>query len=100
MATGITISQPTQELTHGMPKTDQLVSMNLALTEALETLKLNLAGLIRPRQLMADSIQTIQIEPTSYLLVYLPFEVSSHEFIQPDINLAINKNQLSLASNL
>jgi hypothetical protein len=100
LATGITISQPTQELTHGMPKTDQLVSMNLALTEALETLKLNLADLIRPRRLMADSIQHIQIEPKSYLLVYLPFEIGSHEFIQPDINLAINKNQLSLASNL
>ena len=100
LATGITISQPTQKLTHGMPKTDQLVSMNLGLTEALETLKLNLAGLIRPRQLMVDSIQHIQIEPQSYLLVYLPFEVSSHEFIQPDINLAINKNQLNLASNL
>jgi ribosomal protein L37AE/L43A len=100
LATGITISQPTQELTHGMPKTDQLVSMNLSLTEALETLKLNLASLIRPRQLMVDSIQAIRIESKSYLLVYLPFEVSSHEFIQPDINLAINKNQLSLASNL
>jgi hypothetical protein len=100
LATGITISQPTQQLTRGLPKTDQLVSVNLPLKEALETLKINLASLIRPRQLMVDTIQEIQITPKSYLLVYLPFEVGPHEYIQADLNLAINKNQLSLASNL
>jgi Zn-finger nucleic acid-binding protein len=100
LARGITISQPTHKLIRGMPKTDQLVAVNLPLKEALETLKINLASLIRPRQLMVDSIQEIQIDPKSYLLVYLPFEVGPHEFIQPDLNLAINKNQLNLASNL
>ncbi len=100
LATGITVSQPTEQLTRGMPKTDQLVSVNLPLREALETLKLNLANFIRPKQLMLDVIQDIEIKPKSYVLVYIPFNIGPHEFIQPDLNLAINKNQLQLAGNL
>lgn len=100
LASGITISQPTDKLTRGMPKTDQLVSVNLPLQEALETLKLNLAELIRPRKAMADCISKVNITPESFLLVYLPFDVGPHDLVQPEINLAINKNQLNLAKNL
>lgn len=100
LAVGITISQPTRKLKRGMPKSDQLVSVNLPLREALETLKLNLADLIRPRRRMVDSIEAIRIEPRSFLLTYLPFEVGPHDYVQPEINLAINKNQLQLSKNL
>ncbi|MGD9212222.1 MAG: hypothetical protein PVI90_15680 [Desulfobacteraceae bacterium] len=100
LATGITVAQPTQNLSAGMPLNDKLVSVNLPLKEALDTLKLNLANLIRPRKLMADKIKDIQINPKSFLLVYLPFEERAHEFIQSELNLAINKNQFNLAGNL
>ena len=31
---------------------------------------------------------------------YLPFEVRHHDLVQPDFNIAINRNQLALAGNL
>lgn len=96
----MTVSQPTQELASGIPQNHELISVNLPLQEGLETLKLNLANLIRPRRLMIDSIHNIRIEPRSHCLVYLPFEDGPHELIQPNLNLAINKNQLNLSKNL
>ncbi len=100
LTSGITVSQPLQELTPGTPQSDRLISANLPLEEAIETLKLNLANLIRPIQVMAANIQAIHIKPKRCLLVYIPFEERVHEFVQPDLTLAINKNQLALASNL
>jgi hypothetical protein len=99
VATSLTVAQPMIELEPRMPE-GRMHPVNLPLQEALETLKLNLANFMRPRQAVVDRIQEIQITPTSYLLVYLPFEERQHEWVLPSINLAINKNQLALASNL
>jgi hypothetical protein len=99
LATGLTVAQPMGDLKPRLPE-GQLHPVNLPLQEALETLKLNLANFMRPRQAAVDRIQEIQINPTSYLLVYLPFEERFHELVLPSINLAINKNQLALAENL
>jgi hypothetical protein len=45
-------------------------------------------------------LKDIAIKPESYILVYIPFVEQHHEFIQPALNLTLNKNQLLLASNL
>jgi hypothetical protein len=73
---------------------------NLPLSEAAETLKLNLAGFIKPLERMATLLSAITVTPRKALLVYLPFEDRPHELVSTDLNLAINKNQLALAGNL
>lgn len=99
IATSLTVAQPMQDLEPEMPE-GRLHPVNLALAEALETLKLNLANFMRPRKAVVNRIQQIHIAPLSYLLVYLPFEERQHEYVLPWMNLAINKNQLALADNL
>jgi hypothetical protein len=66
----------------------------------VESLKLNLANFMRPRDKMTELIADIEIVPETYLLAYIPFNEDHHELIQPDINLAINRNMLGLAKNL
>jgi hypothetical protein len=74
--------------------------VNLPVSESVETLKLNLAGFLRPKKLMADRIAQIQIKPSRYLLTYLPFDIRHHDLVQTTFNIAINRKQLALAGNL
>jgi hypothetical protein len=49
---------------------------------------------------MAELLPRIAIRPRNALLVYLPFEDRPHELVSASLNVAVNKNQLSLAGNL
>ena len=99
LATSITLSQPPEELVF-KPPAGRLLPVNLPLKEAAETLKLSLASFMKPRQTANERLPDITITPKSFLLVYLPFHEGHHEFLQPQLHLAINKNQLALAKNL
>jgi hypothetical protein len=99
LATSITLSQPPEDLVFKLPK-ERTLPVNLPLKEAVETLKLNLANFMKPRQTVIERLPGIKITPKSYLLVYLPFNEGHHEFVLPKLHLAINKNQLALAKNL
>jgi predicted RNA-binding Zn-ribbon protein involved in translation (DUF1610 family) len=98
-ATNLTVNQPTDTFTPGPPK-GRLQGVNMPLQEAAESLKLLLAGLIRPRERMIETIADIHITPRRFLLVYLPFREGHHEFIHDGLKLAINKNLLVHAANL
>ena len=87
------------ELIAQVPK-GSMHPVNLAVSESAETLKLNLAGLLRPQKIVEDRIATIQVKPRHYLLAYLPFEIRHHDLVQPTFNIAVNQNQLELAGNL
>lgn len=95
----VTISQPLEKLTAGVPD-GRLYSVTMPIQEAFESLILSLASLARPRREFADKIQQLRIVPETYRLAYLPFQESHHEFIQPRMTLAVNKNQLALAKNI
>jgi len=95
----ITLSQPREHLVAHVPK-GAMHPVNLPVSESVETLKLNLAGWIRPKKMVEDRLGDIQINPMRYLLVYLPFEVRHHDLVQTTFNIAVNRNQLALASNL
>lgn len=82
------------------PPEGSCLPANLPLGEAAETLKTTLAGLVKPRQRMAALLPGITATPRKALLVYRPFEDRTHELVSPSLNLAVNKNQLSLAWNL
>ena len=95
----LTLSQPREELVAHVP-TGAMHPVNLPVSESVETLKINLAGCIRPPKVVEDRIAKIKITPRRYLLVYLPFDVRHHDLVQTTFNIAINRNQLSLAGNL
>lgn len=99
LTTGVTIAQPQDTIVPGIPD-GNLHSVNLPVKESTEALKLNLAKLMRPRKKMIESLSNITIKPSSYLLVYLPFEIRHHDLVLSKFNLSINKNQLALANHL
>ena len=95
----ITLSQPRNHLIAQVPK-GSMQPVNLPVSESVETLKLNLSGLLRPKKIVEDRIAHIQIKSCRYLLAYLPFEIRHHDLVQPTFNIAVNQNQLGLAGNL
>ncbi|MBC2745008.1 MAG: hypothetical protein HGJ93_18795 [Desulfosarcina sp.] len=95
----ITLSQPRDHLVAKVP-TGSMYPVNLPVSESVETLKLSLAGFIRPKSVVEDRIGEIKVKPRRYLLVYLPFEVRHHDLVQATFNIAVNRNQLALAGNL
>lgn len=94
-----TLSQPNEELIKDLPK-GRLHPVTLPMEEAAESLVVNLASFMKPQKELLPMIKDVQIKPKSYLLVYIPFVEQHNEFIQPTLYLTLNKNQLSLASNL
>ena len=74
--------------------------VNLPLSEALESLKLNLANFLKPKERLKEWLPDITVTPRAFSLIYLPFQIGHHELIHQDLNLAINKNLLVHAKNL
>ena len=95
----MTLSQPMAKTHKKLPNTP-IYPVTLPMKEAVESLIVNLASFMKPQKDLFPLLKNITIKPTSYILIYIPFVEQQHEFIQPTLNLALNKNQLSLASNL
>jgi len=95
----ITLSQPMEKMLRELPDA-RIHPVTLPMKEAVESLIINLASFMKPQKDLFPLLQDITIKPRSYLLVFIPFVEQHHEFIQPALYLTLNKNQLSLASNL
>jgi hypothetical protein len=95
----LSTAMPPGHLERRLPENTCLTA-NLPVSEAVETLHTGLAGLIRPLERMAEILPHIDIKARKALLVYLPFKDRPHELVSDTLNLAVNKNQLSLAGNL
>ena len=74
--------------------------MTLPVLEAIECLKITLASFIKPVEFFFPRLPEIEITPKSFLLAYLPFRESQHEFVHTRFDLAVNKNALSLAQKI
>jgi hypothetical protein len=74
--------------------------ITLPVTEAIESLKVNLASFLKPKNHLPDILPAIDISAKSFVLVYVPFIEKHHEFVQPQIHFAINKNIIALSHNL
>jgi len=96
---GITLSQPRGKFIPELPQ-GALHPVTLPAGEAIESLKINLAGFIKPPKLVLSKLPGITITPKSVVLVFIPFIDQHHELIQPMFRQAVNKNQLSLAKYL
>jgi hypothetical protein len=95
----MTVAQPAGKFLQGIPG-GNLQPVNLPLKEGLESLKLTLSGIIKPRHKVVSILPDIQITPRSFVLVYLPFIENHHDLVQAGMNVAINKNMLAHARNL
>jgi hypothetical protein len=94
-----TACQVREEISAGLPR-GRLQDVTLPLQEAVESLTLILIMVGRPRQQVEDMLPSLDIKARRFLLVYLPFEERHQEFVNPAMNLAINKNLLKHAKNL
>jgi hypothetical protein len=74
--------------------------ITLPVTEAIESLKVSLASFLKPKNRLPDVLPAIDVSAKSFVLVYVPFIEKHHEFIQPQIQFAINKNIITLSGNL
>ena len=99
LSRAVTLAQPGENLVSGVPKA-RLHPVTLPLKEGIESLKLTLVDLIRPRSRVAELAPGIQIDPRSFLLVYLPFREKHHDLVQPHFNLSVNRNMLAHARNI
>ena len=96
---GLTLAQPEAEIEPGIPK-GRLFPVTLPVKEAVESLKLCLASFVKPPKQMLPLLSDAQVSPRRFLLIFVPFVEGHHEYLQPQMRLAINKNQLALAGNL
>lgn len=99
VAARVTIAQPTVTL-DDQPPAAPCHPVNLAAKEAGQTLVLIVAKIMRPSKASVAVVADMQVTATNSLLVYLPFQDRHHEWVQPQLNLAINKRQLTQARNL
>jgi hypothetical protein len=99
LSTQMTLAQPQGELVNELPPAGHH-PITLPLTEAVESLKINLASFLKPSKLLIDILGDVRIETKSVVLVYVPFKENQHELVQPDLQLALNKNLLALSKNL
>ena len=99
LASQFTVVQPQDELIPQLPGA-KIHPANLPVEEAIESLKLTLAGFMRPRKTLIEKLPDIKVSAKHFTLIYLPFKEEHHEYIHPDFQVAINKNVMTLSKNL
>jgi hypothetical protein len=99
LARALTLAPPPEALETTIPR-QPMQTANLPVKEALDTVKINLAGFLRPASRVPERLPAIGIQPEKYLLVFLPFEIRHHDLVNSDLSLAVRKSHLRLAANL
>ena len=99
LARALTLAPPADKMDSRIPERE-VQTANLPVKEALDTIKINLAGFLRPASRVPELLPTIKIQPQKYLLVFLPFEARHHDLVNTDLSLAITRSHLRLATNL
>ena len=99
LAESLTLIQAQEMLEPSLPA-GRHHPVTLPVEEVCESLKVVLAGFLKPRRKVAELLTAITIQPTHFRLAYLPFAEDQHDYLQPHTQLAINKNMLNLSGNL
>lgn len=95
----LTFAQPQYELEQTFGNA-AMHPVTLPATEAVESMKITLASIMRPARKLLPLLPDIAIQPTAIRLVFLPFTRRHHDFINPGLDVSINKNTLAHAANL
>ncbi|WP_020590247.1 hypothetical protein [Desulfobacter curvatus] len=74
--------------------------VNLPASEAIQTIRITMAALLKPRKEILECLPITEVAPQSVSLIFLPFKSSLHDIIHPDLGIAINKKALALSGNL
>ncbi|MGD9089776.1 MAG: hypothetical protein PVI38_14840 [Desulfobacterales bacterium] len=98
LSKNMTLAQLHTQLDGEMPD-KRHYRINLPVTEANQSLKVNLASFLKPKHQLIDLLPPVSISARSFALVYVPFIEKHHEYIQPDLHYAINKNTLKLSEH-
>jgi hypothetical protein len=98
LARTMTLGQPVEDPVPGLPR--DIFPVTLPARQACAALKVLLAGFMTPREELPELMPQVEITPSRCLLVYVPFEIRPHEYVQPRYHLAINRNMIALAGNL
>ncbi len=99
LARALTLARPITRMDDRIPE-QGVQTANLPVKEALDTIKINLAGFLRPASRVPDLLPAIDVRPQKYLLVYLPFEAHHHDLVNTELNIAVSRSHLRLAANL
>ncbi len=99
LSKNMTLAQLQNQLAVELPE-NRHYPINLPVSEANQSLTVNLASFLRPKNRLADILHRVNITAKSVVLIYVPFIERHHEYIQPDLKFAINKNILALADHL
>lgn len=99
LSKNMTLAQLHDELNGELPE-HRHHPVTLPIAEAIESLKINIASFIKPKNRLLEIFHEIGITIKGFVLVYVPFVEKHHEFIQPDLQLAVNKNIVALSENL
>lgn len=95
----LTLSQPLLGMKKGIPRKN-VCSVTLPWNESVQSIKLTLASSAVSKKNVLPLLPRIRIVPKDSTLVYLPFEDTGYELIQPDINISINKKAMSFGKHL
>jgi hypothetical protein len=99
LSTQLAIAQPDPPLEKTLRKNIHL-PITLPSAEAVQSIKITLASLVRPLKDHLPDISSATAVPRELGLVFLSFEPRHHEYVHPNLNIAINKNILTLSNNL
>jgi hypothetical protein len=95
----LTLSQPRGNFSPHLPETDPY-PVTLSIMEAVQSLKLNLASFVKPRQKLLPALGGIEVKSRRFSLIYLPFTERGNELSLPEFRLRINRNLLTYAKHL
>ncbi len=98
-STIVTLSQVEEAWVPELPKAG-LYPVTLPVSEAIESLKINLAGFMKPPALLLPKLADIQIRAKSLTLVYFPFQTQGDEIFHPFFQLRTTRNVLNYARHL
>jgi hypothetical protein len=99
LAENMTLGRLRADLKQALP-TQPFYSVTLPVTEALEGLKILLASFFKPRHRIAEVLPDIELKARSFTLVYVPFHEGHHDYVQSELQFAVNKNMLALCGHL
>lgn len=98
-ARGLTLMQPQWETVPEHPRVDHR-SVNLPAEEAVETIRLNMAGWLTPRQKQLPALAEAPIEVLHYEIVFVPFAAGLHELTLSGTHISIPNARVTLSGNL
>jgi hypothetical protein len=99
LASRVTLGQPALNMDREI-RENRHVPVTLPVTEAVQSIRITLAGLAKPRTEILPGLTRLEIAPVRATLVFLAFEDQVHDYVHKRLKAGINKNALALAANL